>query len=158
MKKRYLSLLYFICILFIGCKENNMKIKIYYNTPNEWPDVGRSIDFIKNGQCEYTKLYNLEDFGVKDIKFLQEYEKAQQSNTGVDESAIDNIIGLSMLRAETLFEILDENNKVVFSYLYFENEDYFLDTKDYKVYHMTEEIKNLSRKVISRANIDNNVE
>lgn len=145
----------FIFILFWGCNGNSMKIKIYYNTPGNWPDVGRSVDFIKNGQYEYAGLYKLDEFGIENLDFFMKYE---QNNTVVDKKKVDDIINLSFFCAETLFEILDKNNNVVFSYLYFEDEDYFLNTKNYQVYDLTEEIKTLSNQVIYRSKIDANKE
>ncbi len=82
----------------------------------------------------------------------------EQNNTVVDKKKVDDIINLSFFCAETLFEILDKNNNVVFSYLYFEDEDYFLNTKNYQVYDLTEEIKTLSNQVIYRSKIDANKE
>lgn len=152
MKIKKNFLLIFIFTFFLGCRENNMKIKIYYNEPGEWPDVGRSVDFVKNGQCKYIQLYNLEELEINNFSFLNQNEDGMQSN--VEEKIAENITSLSFLCAETLFEILDKNNQVIFSYLYFENEDYYLNTKNFQVYHMTEEIKNLSERVICRLKTD----
>ncbi len=142
--------------LSVGDNGHGMKIKIYYNAPGEWPDVGRTVDSIKNGQWECVKLYNLDDFGVADLNFFMKYERDEHFNTGVDKKKADDIINLSMLCAETLFEILDKNNNVAFSYLYFEDEDYFLNTENYHVYNLTEEIKSISSQVIYRMKTDCN--
>ena len=57
--KKIFFLFFFIIIFFTACKENNMKIRIYYNSPGEWPALGRTVDFIKNGHFKYSKVYNL---------------------------------------------------------------------------------------------------
>lgn len=155
MKRVFYLLYFFILIFFIGCKENTMKIKIYYNIPGDFPDIGRSIDFIKKGQNEYVKVYNLEEFGVNDLRLFQKYEKLEHTDLEADWVNTEKIKCMSMIAAETLFEILDQKNEVVFSYLYFEDEDYFLNVKTDKVYHMTEEIKILFNKVISKASNGN---
>lgn len=149
MKKNFIFS--FLFLVLLGCKNNGMKIKVYYNTPGEWPDIGRTVDFIKNGHYEFIQIYDFDDFGI-------EYEKLELNDADVEEVNINNIIGLSTLCAETLFEILGENGEIVFSYLYFENEEYFLNTKDYTVCHLSGDLKKLSKKVIHRALVDNNVE
>lgn len=91
------------------------------------------------------------------FNLIQESDKNHQLvNIKVTEHGIENFISMSMYHAETVFEIFDSNDEIIFSYLYFENEEYFLDIKNDKVYLMTEEIRTFSKKVIDRVVKDNN--
>ena len=175
MKCHSLCLIIF-SVIFLSCKGNNMKVKIYYNTSEDLTDIYRTIDFVKNGQYKYLGFYNFVELGINDFDFIKNVEGNKQFDTRmnifnliqesdknhqlvnikVTEHGIENFISMSMYHAETVFEIFDSNDEIIFSYLYFEDEEYFLDIKNDKVYLMTEEIRTFSKKVIDRVVKDDN--
>lgn len=132
--------------------KNGAKVTIYYNSPYDWPDTGRTLKDVKNGKYIFNETYNLSEFEIPKIDCIFSEEKLVEAENADDR--LDIILLGTMMRAETLFEILDDNDSVLFNYLYFATGKFILYGED-KVYYKTDEIEDFSKKVIERACKDN---